>query len=555
MAHKGTPIHPPFEEHLFIGSVSAIGASTVVINLKHQELGDAKVTVGGFIVVKTENIGILGRIDDIHQAEKPDADGSLSLVAKAELLNSIFFDKGAVQGGIAEHPMVRDQCFLAPSELVTLVVKRSDKYRPQSNVIQFQYARLNAIDGGPLAFTPEMIFGRHCAILGSTGGGKSWSVARLIEETAKADSKAILLDATGEYYKLSSHVRHLYLGEDPKPRENNIQVCLPYFHLTESDLFAIFKPKGQSQAPKLREAMRTLKLIALDPSLSMDGTFVKAHKSKTKLLSSYAKHQHEVERPTARFDVSKLPRQIENECVKPNRSSMEPNVWGDINGVDRSLCVPLITRVQDIIQSRNLAPIFHPHRLPSLIEEINDFLRSPTERILRISLQFLSFEHSAREIVANAIGRHLLDLARKEVFRKKPLLILLDEAHQFLNKELENEGNVFALDSFGLIAKEGRKYSLSICIATQRPRDIPESVLSQMGTLIVHRLINDQDRFVVERASGHFDRSSLESLPGLGAGEAVMLGVDFPIPLSVKVNAPDNKPDSKGPDYQRYWQP
>ncbi len=74
-----------------------------------------------------------------------------------------------------------------------------------------------------------------------------------------------------------------------------------------------------------------------------------------------------------------------------------------------------------------------------------------------------------------------------------------------------------------------------------------------MGTLVVHRLINDRDRQVVERASGEIDRSAAEFLPALGPGEAVIIGVDIPVPLSVQINQPDHKPDSKGPDFQKHW--
>ena len=94
---------------------------------------------------------------------------------------------------------------------------------------------------------------------------------------------------------------------------------------------------------------------------------------------------------------------------------------------------------------------------------------------------------------------------------------------------------------------------MNICIATQRPRDIPEGVLSQMGTLVVHRLINDKDREVVERASGEIDRSAAAFLPTLAPGQAVFIGVDFPIPLTVQIGRPGAEPDSRGPDYQQYW--
>jgi DNA helicase HerA-like ATPase len=170
-------------------------------------------------------------------------------------------------------------------------------------------------------------------------------------------------------------------------------------------------------------------------------------------------------------------------------------------------------------------------------------------------LKHLPFGHHAREIVANAIGRHLLSMAREGRFRESPLVLFLDEAHQFLNKELGDENTRYPLDSFELIAKEGRKFSLNICISTQRPRDIPEGVLSQMGTLIVHRLTNDKDREVVERASGEIDRSAAAFLPTLAPGQAVIIGVDYPMPLTVQVEKPAQKPDSRGPDYQKYWRP
>ena len=107
--------------------------------------------------------------------------------------------------------------------------------------------------------------------------------------------------------------------------------------------------------------------------------------------------------------------------------------------------------------------------------------------------------------------------------------------------------------AFDLLAKEGRKYSLSMCIATQRPSDIPEGVLSQIGTLLVHRLTNERDRHVVEQASDELDRSAAEFLPTLAPGQAVLIGVAFPIPLTLQILPPNAPPDSKGPRFQDQW--
>jgi DNA helicase HerA-like ATPase len=215
----------------------------------------------------------------------------------------------------------------------------------------------------------------------------------------------------------------------------------------------------------------------------------------------------------------------------------------------------LLTRIEDMLQAKELSCVFSSgcRDAKDLFDIISEFLKEQRNRILRVSLKYLPFAHNAREIVANAIGRHLLNQARDGDFRERPLAVFLDEAHQFLNKTLGDENTKYPLESFELIAKEGRKFSLNICISTQRSRDISEGVLSQMGTLIVHRLINDKDREVVEGASGDIDKSAAAFLPTLSPGEAVIIGVDFPIPITVQVSKPQNEPDSRGPNYQDAW--
>jgi len=173
--------------------------------------------------------------------------------------------------------------------------------------------------------------------------------------------------------------------------------------------------------------------------------------------------------------------------------------------------------------------------------------------LLRICLSGVAYEFKAREIVANAVGRHLLNMARSGMFEHKPVVVIVDEAHNFLGRQIGSEDTVARLDAFELIAKEGRKFGLNLCLTTQRPRDITEGVLSQIGTLIVHRLTNDRDREVVERACGEIDRSASSFLPNLKPGEAAVIGADFPIPLTIQVFPPGTRPKSDGPNFQESW--
>jgi uncharacterized protein len=551
---KTAPVEP-FDSRRRIGTIFDVGASSARAVLSDPASDSAE--VGAFVVIKCAELVMFGRITEVHslQASESEPGGRLEggFVAAIELLTTMALDGDGAYRGIARFPHIGNPVYSAPPELLSWLFECSQIQELGSEPVMLNLTSLT--DGTEIGLTPERLFGRHCAVLGATGAGKSWTFARLVEEAARYSSKMILFDATGEFHTLSAGVRHVHIGSDPAEPESTAEVAVPYQTLTESDLFALFKPSGPTQAPKLRAAIKSLKLARV-PQLATRGVVLKAGKLKAPFETAYAARAREIEDPRANFEISALPAQIDAECVFPSggfSSNPDPSRWGAPNEIERSNCVTLITRIEDMLQAPELACIFQPGDTKAIFDEIESFIDDRSERVLHVSLKHLPFAHDAREIVVNALGRHLLGLGRGGKFRDRPLLLLLDEAHHFLNKTLGDENTRYPLDSFELIAKEGRKLSLNIAIATQRPRDIPEGILSQMGTLIIHRLNNDRDREVVERASSEADRSAMAFVPGLGDGQAVIIGVDFPIPLAVQITKPEQKPDSRGPDYQAHW--
>lgn len=565
------PLHP-YDPHRYMGTLCQVGPLSSRVNLPYANHSGGRVhhgnrvacgEVGEFVVIECDEIAIFGRILDVRLPDRErlsvepgfgDED-DVHPIGSIQLLASFNLSDGIVQSGVTRYPRLGSRVYSAHPTLVHWLVQDSKGRKSNSNGISFRFASLPDADGAVIGLSPEQLFGRHCAVLGATGGGKSWSVARLIEECVLYRSKAILLDATGEFHTLADEkVQHAYFGCSSGPECKGDEVVFPYHDLTEGDLFAIFRPSGQSQGPKLRAAMKSLKLAKAVPALAPNGFLVKADQAKQPIEAAYRANVATVESSSADFDLALLTRQIEQECVFPSADyGKRPQVWGSLNGTDYGWCVSLVYRIEDMLQAGEMACIFKPGVTTPLKAVVDRFLNDNSKRVLRISLQNISFAGNAREIVANAIGRHLLGLARNGKFRSRPFLVFLDEAHQFLDKQLGDESARYCLDAFGLIAKEGRKYGLTICLSTQRPRDIPEDVLSQMGTLIVHRMINDRDREVVERASGDIDRSAAAFLPTLGPGEAVIIGVDIPVPLAVQIDRPNAEPESRGPDYQKHW--
>lgn len=563
------PPHP-FDDDRFIGNVTLVGPSSIHVNLPlagskgsrlhhGQRIGGGE--VGEFVIVECDEIGIFGRVLNVRLPERERLSVESSLGSKEEvhpvgvvqLLATVNLAFRCLNSGIGRHPRLGSRVYAAHPELVRWVVSETARRVQSNQAVSLNLACLSNDQSMLIALKPEILFGRHCAVLGTTGGGKSWTVATMIEESLRFHSKLILIDATGEFWRLAGErISHVTLGSGIRLPSSAVEVSFPHSDLNESDLFALFRPSGQSQGPKLREAIRSLRLVEMMRELGDEsGNLIKQRKSKRPIEDAFSLHSQYVNSPRSYFSAAALSKQIREECVYPTDLNNK-HQYGNIS-TEEGFCLPLMMRIESIISSPDYACLFDPGDVPTVCETIEKFLTDSNKSLLRISLQNVSFGNYAREIVANAIGRFMLEKGREGFFREQPIVVFLDEAHQFLDRTIGDEHLKVELDSFGLIAKEGRKYGLTICIATQRPRDIPQDVLSQMGTLVVHRLINHQDREVVERAAGEIDRSAAEFLPTLGPGEAIIIGVDIPVPMAIQVNVPISKPDSQGPNYDVYW--
>ncbi|WP_217424542.1 ATP-binding protein [Nitrogeniibacter mangrovi] len=502
---------------------------------------------------------MLGRLIETRLPERDrltvepshDHDSTPNPLGVVQLLTAIDLETGHPLRGVPISPRIGQHVFSAHP----LVVKQVVESGATPDAKRIQLATFPHATDTAVSLSPSQLLGRHCAILGATGGGKSWTLARLTEEIARLGGKAILFDATGEFRTQTSvAVTHAYLGGRKEgPHDVRRFLSFPYWDLTESDLFVLLRPSPGVQAPKLKEALRSLKIAHLAPALANGGLIRKAGNPRQPFEAACIQQAVALTRPGTFFDIAQLSRQIWEECVYPSGFNAQAANWGGATPNEQSACVTLMSRIESELASPNLECLFSPDGLDPLPGVVEEFLADADQRILRISLEFLSFEHNAREVAANAVGRYLLSLARQGRFLDMPVVVLLDEAHQFLDKSVGDEFTKADLDAFGLIAKEGRKYSLTCVLATQRPRDIPEDVLSQMGMFIVHRLINERDRIVVEKACGDLDASAASFLPTLGQGEAMVVGVSAPMPLPVTVHKPARPPSSRSADFEGLW--
>lgn len=553
-----------------IGSLIEISATEAKINLTKAGTGEQVWLLGNripigevneYVFIDCGQDCILGRVIKVwlENGERLSVDSlddsyaNNNPIGLVQLLVSVDTETGFNRKGIRQYPKLGAQIYSAHPKLISLLAE--GKINNASDDIDLPIAEIVGDSSVTINLTPEKLFSRHCAILGSTGGGKSYTMANLINNIYQNGGKVLLLDATGEYANLPCE--HYYVGEHPNATNQN-KVTYPHWMFTDSDIRALLRPSAGSQAPKLEEAIRSLKVVNYlsrnKQSHNLTITATCNLEKADKLKQSFEAVIKSINEPFSSIPwaFSTLAEQIIEECVHPGYG--DGSKWGKKVDNDIGYCLSLISRIKTMQNNPYLKWMLDCDHTLITIPSIIENLCKSDNKIIRLDLSAVPFEANARELLVNAIGRKLLSCAREEkISYEKPLIVFIDEAHQFLNKSIGDEISKMNLTAFGDIAKEGRKYGLNVTIATQRPRDIPEDVLSQIGTLIVHRLTNEKDQEIVKKAVGSIDHRSASFLPVLGQGEGLLLGVDFPFPMKVKIKMPEFKPESRSASFSKVW--
>jgi len=581
----------PFNHSHFIGYINQVLPQYVKVHFPSSVLMKSFTfygeqlkggLVGNYVVIEGEKYGFLGKIlelslpekERLELSEKSFSTKDFHPTGKIEILLSFeLFNPSKIDKGLNSLPTIGAKVFICSSDFIKGYFKNfgvKDDYvgiPPTINIGHLTYDKSTLVE-----LSQQALFGRHCAIVGTTGGGKSYTVSKLLEGTIANKSKAIIIDPTGEYSNFDN-----IANKTSAPLVLSRDSFFHYSNLTVADLFVLLKPSGQVQAPKLMEAIKSLKVLQIlennidgdfiiksnDNTFSVkitdkireeiivrDGTIIKAGQLIRPFNRVYSKFINQIESLKSNFNISVLSYQIAKECIN-DVDFNNHHKWGGQNNNHATNCISLILRINNLVNNPEFNRVFgfdkQKDDVGELIKGINSFVDN-NFNLLRISFEEVSFDFQAREILANAVGKFLLDLARKGKFKIKPLVLFIDEAHQYLNKKVKDEYfESTDLNAFDSIAKECRKYGLFLCLATQMPRDIPNGTLSQIGTFIAHRLINYQDKEAIANACSSANRDTLAFLPVLGSGEAILMGVDFPMPVMLKIKKPHIVPDSETP--------
>lgn len=539
------------KELFLVGTVGNVDTNTIIINVPDEEK-IKKVQVNQLIAVQSSRVGqylismvskIISRPLDLPNTEEDEGEENIfSLnIIKAVLIGT-FFEKNGVKSNVFKRslsvvPSILADCYLLQGDdLKTFMSSIAGKSENRDELRLGTYS----IDNDTVAFlNGDKFFQRHAVIVGSTGSGKSWCVAKILEQVAKLNSaNAILFDIHGEYSTLNSDgfSQWKIAGPNNSPDDKNI-IFLPYWLLTYEEMLSMILDRSDNNAPNqamlFSKEVLTLKKKFLDDlneqnlqkKITVDSPvpynfnqlLTKLNDKDTEMVdSSRGKKQGPFH--------GKLTRFIQRLEAKKNDKRLNFMFNNNVGQLDylNKLCKNLMVPALD---SQNGVKIIDFSEVPS---DILPLISSLIARIIFSVQQWMNLES------------------------RTPIAIFCDEAHLYISSE-NDELNTMARDSFKRIAKEGRKYGIGLVIITQRPSEVDKTVLSQCNNFIAMRLTNNEDQNVVKRLLPDSLGNYTELLPILDVGEAIVVGDSCLLPSKIRVSEPTLKPLSATIDFWNEW--
>lgn len=443
------------------------------------------------------------------------------------------------------------------------------------DVIYGGYEDANSVTVGNISVSESLdakidldkLISRHCAIVGSTGSGKSNSVSVLLQSIADREfpsSRILVIDPHGEYNDaLSKHSKVIEVSSSDD--ENKLQI--PFWALPFNELMKIFSGNlTDQQREYIREKVVEAKIkSAVDNKIEVAKESITADSpipfSIKCLWFELTDFEKQTFTDTTRTTLSALvvtgdaEKLISNEYTPAGMGNSAPFLNQKAKGL-----LSFLDSMRNKLNDSSYSFLFSPGKLsPDKDGKTEDDLDAMFLKWLgnELPITILDLSGIPSEITSSISGT-LLKIIYDGLFwgvntkvggKNQPLLIVLEEAHSYLKA---GEHSISSR-TVQMIAKEGRKYGVGLLLVTQRPSELDETVLSQCGTMIALRMNNSKDRGHIRSAVQDELQSMVDLLPSLRTGEALISGEAVKIPSRVKFFKIANAPKSSDPKASEKW--
>lgn len=392
----------------------------------------------------------------------------------------------------------------------------------------------------------DKFFQRHAAVLGSTGSGKSWSVALILERAAKLKfPNIIVFDMHGEYAPLADRSnggfadRFRIAGPGDLEKPDGDVLFLPYWLLNRDEMLSMILDRSDQNAPNQASRftlhVRNLKGETLD------------RQSKVAVKKTFT-----VDSPIP-YDMKKL-----IGLLNTDNTTKGIGKTGPVKGEWEDKLTRFLSRLEAKVDDRRYGFMFAPPPEAQTYEwlagQIIRLLRAGSGSGIKV-IDFSEVPADVLPVVTGTLARILYDIQFWTASKARtPVTLLCDEAHLYL--PVRDDADAVqrqALGSFERIAKEGRKYGFSLLVVSQRPSDVSRTILSQCNNFLALRLTNETDQGVIKRLMPDSLAGLTSILPLLDTGEALLLGDAVLLPARIKLDAPAVAPDSATRDFWKEW--
>jgi len=447
-------------------------------------------------------------------------------------------------------PEIDANCFALEHDKLTNFMQVISQLSDGENSLSLGTYTLD--DNAKAYINGNKLFQRHAFIGGSTGSGKSWTTAKIIEQMAKLNNvNSIIFDLHGEYKPLKDidNIEYYKIAgpsdiEQNKGLSDNV-LHIPYWLLTYEALVSMFVDRSDQNAPNqsmvISREIRNVKKEYLE------------EKEQNDILANFT-----IDSPIP-FSLESLLEKlnaINSEMVPGARAGAEKA--GDFNGkLSR-----MISRLENKISDKRMGFLFGGGKVVMEFDWLNKLvgtLIGVNSENSKAGIKIVDFSEVPSDIlplIVSLIARLSFSVQQwTKSEERHPIALLCDEAHLYIpNKSSSSSSDEISLSIFERIAKEGRKYGLSLVVISQRPSEVNRTVLSQCSNFIAMRLTNTDDQMVIKKLLPDNLGGFGDILPILDTGEALVVGDASLLPSRIRIDKPLKTPDSGTVEFWDEWQ-
>ncbi|NNN70831.1 ATP-binding protein [Vibrio sp. 3-2(1)] len=549
-----------FEDEDALGKVASVDTTTVIVDvenvdqLKRLQVNHLAVLQSskpgqhliGLITQVTRKRGIEDIINDGINDHAPELN-----LCRISLIGTML-DRDGVKENVFRRtlesvPEIDANCFSLEGENLTGFMRTLSSVSADGNALTLGKYTL---DEHAVAYlNGNKFFQRHAFIGGSTGSGKSWTTARIIEQMSRlSTANAIVFDLHGEYAPLvGKGIQHFKVAGpadvEAKRTIDDSVIYLPYWLLSYEALVSMFVDRSDQNAPN--QAMIMAREI---------------NQAKRKYLEDNGQQdvlKHFTVDSPVPFDLdflmSKL-NEINVEMVAGARGEKQGDFFGKL--------ARMISRLENKISDRRLGFMFSGGGNVldfTWLEKFTTAILGSTDENGRAGIKIINFSEVPSDVlplIVSLVARVTFSVQQWTPSElRHPIALLCDEAHLYMpQRNMADSADDISLDIFERIAKEGRKYGVSLVVISQRPSEVNKTMLSQCSNFVSMRLTNAEDQGVIKRLLPDSLGGFSDILPTLDTGEALVVGDASLLPSRIRIDEPQNKPNSGTVDFWDEWQ-